>query len=269
MSRALTAPGRRKTTRAIDHPETTASRPRVRTEVTPLRAAKDEVVRRHILEAAEEVFAESGFTETKMQAIARRARISSATLYQNYPSKQQLYRAVLIGRDREMMAEVLRTPAIAAHQPISVLPLLSMMRGHLGFLLKHPNYLRMILQEGHAWYHTAAQPTDEEKALWAQGLAQLTAVFEHGARAGELLPGEPSSHARLLMAMQQARMASWVEDGMREAHDEVIAQIQADFVRTFCRPSLAARLLTEDGSSLRPATRKEMASLADGHPSSP
>ena len=39
---------------------------------------------------------------------------------------------------------------------------------------------------------------------------------------------------------------------MRESHDEVVATIQAEFVRSFCRPTVACRLLTEDGLRLLP-----------------
>lgn len=217
-----------------------------------LRAAKEELTRTHVIEAAERIFAEHGYNQARMQDIAGQAGMSLATLYQVFPGKQQLYRAVLLERDQAMMQAVMNHPALAAGTALTVRGLLGIMQGQLGFLLAHPDYLRMILQQGHAWYHVAAQPTADEQALWDQGLKLMTRIFEHGMRTGELLPAAPEEQSRLLMALQQARLAGWVAGGMTESHDAVIARIQADFVRQFCRPALQRELLDDEAIALRP-----------------
>jgi len=48
-----------------------------------------------ILEAAHKLFSEVGFDATKMESVARAARISRPTLYGYYRSKEELYQAVL------------------------------------------------------------------------------------------------------------------------------------------------------------------------------
>jgi len=48
-----------------------------------------------ILEAAHNLFSEVGFDATKMESVARAARISRPTLYGYYRSKEELYQAVL------------------------------------------------------------------------------------------------------------------------------------------------------------------------------
>lgn len=216
-----------------------------------LREAKEALTRLHVLEAAEGVFAEHGYTRTKMQLIARQAGVSLTTLYQFYAGKQELYRAVLLERGQEMLAEVMRQPLATGEQDPSVMVLLRMMRPHVLYLLKHPDYLRMILQQGHAWSHSAAQPTDAEKSLWDQGLRLMSAAFRHCMQAGEMVPGDPEQQAHLLMALQQARLAAWVDGGMQIPDDELLAGLQADFVRLFCRPALAMRLLDEQGGALK------------------
>ena len=215
-----------------------------------LRAAKDELTRQHILEVAEQVFADSGYSQTKMQQIAKQAGVSLATLYQSHAGKQELYEAVLQQRDDEMMQQVMREPMVRGEQTFAVSTMLRSMHAHLAYMLSHPNYLRMILQQGHVWYDSAAQPTEEKQAKWRQGLQLMSAAFNHCMKAGEIVPAPSEDHARLFMALQQARLASWVMDGMRDPHEQVIAHIQADFVRQFCRPALAAKLLTEDGARL-------------------
>ena len=47
-----------------------------------------------ILVAAEELFLRSGFGDTSMQAVATRAGVAKATVYGNFPNKEELFAAV-------------------------------------------------------------------------------------------------------------------------------------------------------------------------------
>ncbi|HEY3011702.1 MAG TPA: helix-turn-helix domain-containing protein, partial [Gemmatimonadales bacterium] len=60
----------------------------------------------HILDAAERLFAERGFSSTTVKQIARGARVNSALLYYYFGDKERLYRAVL---ERMVDALVSRT----------------------------------------------------------------------------------------------------------------------------------------------------------------
>ena len=228
-----------------------------------LKAAKDALYREHIQEAAERIFAEQGFDDTKMQDVARAAGVSLATLYQAYPGKDELYRAILIARDGQMLGAVMAHGQQVLQQPQSVERLLGLMEIHLRFLLQHPDYLRMQLQQGHAWYHRTAWPSREEQAMWERGLAVMSQVFEWGIAQGLFVAGDPSDQARLMLAVQQARLANWVGTGMREPHAAVMARIQADFVRTFCRPNMAAQLLSTDGAALSHEAQARIRTAAD------
>src|SRR5687768_11078529 len=121
--------------------ELTATRARGRRrQSAQLRSARDALYREHVLEAAEGIFAEHGFADTRMQDIARAAGISLATLYQAYPGKAELYRAILIVRDAEMLGAVMSAGQAILQDPQSVERLLSLMEAHLRFLLEHPDY---------------------------------------------------------------------------------------------------------------------------------
>jgi AcrR family transcriptional regulator len=50
---------------------------------------------RHILEAAEKLFGESGYAETSTASIAREAGVTEKTLFKHFPTKQDLLRRVL------------------------------------------------------------------------------------------------------------------------------------------------------------------------------
>lgn len=234
-----------------------------------LRAAKEAAYRNHILAVAEQVFAAQGFAHTKMQDIAREAGMSLGTLYQSYPSKQDLYRGVLIARDGEMLESVMRHGQAVLQAPQSIEHLLWLQGVHLQFLLEHPDYLRMQLQEGYAWYHDAARPSSEEQQMWMRGMGVIEHVFRWGMDRGWLVPGQPADEARMLMAVQQTRLANWVSDGMQAAHATVIARIRADFVRLFCQPGVAAGLLEADGSALNATTVGRLEAIDQGIPPTP
>lgn len=56
--------------------------------------ADDSAVRRRIIRAAEELFKKSGFRGVTMEAVARDAAVSKATLYSRFPNKDELFMAV-------------------------------------------------------------------------------------------------------------------------------------------------------------------------------
>jgi AcrR family transcriptional regulator len=226
-----------------------------------LQDAKDELYRDHIMEVAERIFAEQGFLNTKMQDIAAAAGISLGRLYLSYPGKSELHRSLLIERDRQMLNSVLSQRQDSLMAPTTVEEFLWLMETHLHFLLQHPNYLRMQLQEGHAWYHQAAQPTREEQQMWDRGLRVMEQVFTWGMSKKLFSPAIAGHQARMLLALQQTRLANWVMDGMREAQTSVVLRIQSDFVRLFCRPDIGVTLLSADGAHLNDKTVKRIRAL--------
>jgi AcrR family transcriptional regulator len=223
-----------------------------------LREARDALYREHVLEVAEGIFAEQGFASTRMQDIAKAAGISLGTLYQAYPGKAELCRAILITRDTEMLDAVIKAGQQVLLQPRSIEQLLGLMETQLSFMLEHPDYLRMQLQEGHVWYHSTAWPSQAEQQLWERGLKLMEQIFRWGMSNGLFIPGDPADQARMTLTLQQTRLANWVGAGMQEAHAAVIQRIQVDFVRNFCVPATVASLLTADGTCLKAAVHSRI-----------
>lgn len=62
---------------------------------TAFGATRSERKRSHILTAAKEVFSREGFAQTGMEVVARKAGVSTATLYAHFPSKAELFRVVV------------------------------------------------------------------------------------------------------------------------------------------------------------------------------
>ena len=74
----------------------------------PLRT-RDEaraLFRKAILDAAEEVFAESGFHGARIQDIATRARIAVGTVYNHFAQKDDLLKALLEERSDELLSQL-------------------------------------------------------------------------------------------------------------------------------------------------------------------
>ncbi len=213
-----------------------------------LRAAREAMYRSHILDVAEGLFADQGYAQTRMQDIAQAAEISLTTVYQMFPGKQDLYRQILVERDQAMFARVMHNGAAAIPSAGGIAQVLRLLASQVGFLLEHPNYLRMQLQDGRLWFHSESRPSASEQQMWAQGMELMAQLFRWGIGAGLFCPGEPAELGRMLLALQQTRLANWVLAGMQAPHARVIGEIQSDFVRFFCQPKVAAGFLNEEGN---------------------
>jgi AcrR family transcriptional regulator len=66
---------------------------------------RSEQLRQRLLDAATELFLEKGYNVTSMTEIAARARASKETFYRHFPTKEALFRAVVVRR-AEMMTDL-------------------------------------------------------------------------------------------------------------------------------------------------------------------
>ncbi len=64
---------------------------------------RSDLYRHHILEAAEDVFAERGFEAAKLQEISAACGLSMGTIYAIFPGKEELFRALLEERGAELL----------------------------------------------------------------------------------------------------------------------------------------------------------------------
>ena len=196
------------------------------------RKARSDLYRQLILDAAEGAFAQRGVEDTKMEEIAAQSGLSLGTLYSVFSGKLDLVRAVHETR----LGEVLQRAADAARgldEPLAML--LAGVRSYVEFFVVHPDYLRMHLREGYAWgLIDSSLSTREQADAWREGVAMQTALFERGIAEGVFHPGDPKRMARMMIAMQQVQLASWVEGEMELAPEELIGEIERQVRRSFC-----------------------------------
>jgi AcrR family transcriptional regulator len=85
----------------------------------PMSASAERGTRERILEVAETFFGERGYDGTKLQFIAQRVGIQKASLFHYFPSKEHLYRAVLlrgIGESEETTLRIFESKASPAEK---------------------------------------------------------------------------------------------------------------------------------------------------------
>ena len=197
------------------------------------RSARLELYRQLVLEAAEQVFAAKGYDDAKMEEIAARAGLSLQTLYSACAGKADIHRAIHEAGDAELLA---RATEAARGADGALAALLAGVRAYTGYFLERPDFLRMHLQEGFSWgTERAGARSQGRTAAWREGIDMMTAAFQRGIDEGRLVPGDPRLMARTTIAMQQVRLAHWLEGGMEEDPAAVLEDIEAQVLRSFAR----------------------------------
>lgn len=192
--------------------------------------------RHDILCAAGDLFMQSGYGETSVDAIARAAGVSKATLYAHFPSKEALFATII--------HEACRT-----HLPVaSLLPervvdlrsaLCAMGRDLLRFLLQDRALAihRVVTAECHRFPELGRAFYDNGPGLFRQALA---AWLERQREAGRLHPSDMAVAADQLVGLLRAGLHLRATLGIATPTEaEIDATVQAavdTFLRAFARP---------------------------------
>ena len=157
---------------------------------------RSEQKRREILSAARALFASEGYADTGMEVVARQASVSTATLYAHFPSKTDLFRAVVLGMVADAAQGIYReTPTGDARER-----LIEFAKAYADFCA-HPGtraVVRMVCAERRRFEDGGMRV--EERARNDIGKAALR-VIEDLAEAGELKVEKPAWAAGQLLGM--------------------------------------------------------------------
>ena len=196
------------------------------------RAARLDVYRRHVVDAAERVFAEHGFDAARLQDISRLAGLSMGTIYAVFPGKAELLQAILDDRGRELLTLVQDVVA-AGRPPRETLQELS--RAYIGYFVDHPAFLQLHLREGRAWIQAPTGGGDRRAAIWQAIHGLQESIFRQGIDQGLFVEEEPALLAKTFSALDQVVLADWVAGGMREDRATLVGRLQGLVTRTFAR----------------------------------
>jgi AcrR family transcriptional regulator len=209
-----------------------------------LKAAREQAYRTHILDVAEEVFAEFGYDGAQVKVVASRAQISLATLYGHFENKTALYRGVHARRLDDLME---RLGSIGRDHADPLDQMLAAMSVYVAFHMEHPGYLQMHLREGNAWSEAHGLYSPEQVTTWRRGLERMAATFEVGMSNELFVRDDPMLTARTTNLLHQAALSHWVEKGMKATPGVVLRRLNGQFIRTFCVPGRVMQLLAKYG----------------------
>lgn len=195
------------------------------------REAKGALYRQLVLEAAEAVFADKGYDETKMGEVAEASGLSLQTLYSVFPGKESIYRAVQEQGDRALHSRVLASTE-GLKDPLQAV--LTGLRVTTQYFLEHPDFLRIRLHGGFTWGTEASAAGDRERSeSWRAALEMLRAACERCIADHVFVDRDPDLIARMTVSMQQVELAHWLEGGMSGDPAQVVAELEAQVQRAF------------------------------------
>jgi len=197
--------------------------------------AKRELYVDLIVGAAERIFAERSFDSAKIQEIAQEAGLAPGTLYKVFPGKAEIFRTIHERRSRDLLAAC-EAALVAGTPPLA--RLLAFVGAYLEFLVAHLDYLRMHLDDASAWGFGERFESHVQARAWRRGYDIEVGLFAEGIEEGVFVRRDPSLLVRMMAATQQVQLAHWVENGMEQDADALLAGMQEDLVRSFCQPSV-------------------------------
>ena len=200
--------------------------------VSKVRTAKTTMYRSLVVESAERLFAEQGYERTKIQDIAAQSEISLGTLYSVFEGKSDIYAAVhedRLGELFELSGRAMATDDNASGR------LMKGNRVFIRWLTEHPDYLRIHINRGVAWASNPTEGGDDLVNAWKRGIALIAGVVEQAMQEDDLCAGDPTIAARIMVAIQQVFVSTWVESGMKSDADTLADDIEEQLRRSLFR----------------------------------
>jgi AcrR family transcriptional regulator len=150
-----------------------------------------------ILDAALSVFAEHGIDAAKLEEIAARAGVSKGTIYLYFPSKEELFRAVIRQKIGPLIANadlLIGTEGTAEQQ---IRAYLKHQWDCLG-RAESEGWIRLVIFELHKYPDLAAFHWEE---IVSESNRILGEIIQRGVASGEFRPADTVSTARMIKAL--------------------------------------------------------------------
>jgi AcrR family transcriptional regulator len=150
-----------------------------------------------IVDAALAVFAERGFSAARLDDVAARAGITKGTLYLYFPSKEELFKAVV---RQALLPNIERVERLLRAHPGPAAAQVELMIGQIGALLQNTQIgamPKLIIAEAGNFPELARFYLEE---VIQRGLGLLAGVVERGIASGELRAVDGGYAARALIA---------------------------------------------------------------------
>jgi AcrR family transcriptional regulator len=165
------------------NPETDAAADELGGDGSPTRGEKKALQRKHILEAAREVFFRDGFVHANLDEVAQRAGVAKGTLYRYFDNKGELYVAVL-SHNGALFEQRMRDAAASAEDPAEKIRRLG--RFYYEHWTGHPEYFRIFwaLENQEVIGELPPAVVEEVTKLWDECLRILADSIRSGIQRG-------------------------------------------------------------------------------------
>jgi AcrR family transcriptional regulator len=192
--------------------------------------------RNRILEVAEEFLGEHGYHGTRLHQIAERVGIQKASLFHYFPSKAQLYRAVIeegFGEMEETIGRVLQRGG----KPLDTIE--AVVEEYVNLVVAHRERTKIFLR-----LSLGDAPGDYKPMAEAQRLVNMVVRFvSEGQQAHALRPTDPLAFVMGVVGMVAFFFTSaqelgpvWAEDPFGPATVERVKRLVVDVIRRCLTP---------------------------------
>lgn len=170
------------------------------------RLLQQDLARRQLLDAAEEVFSRKGFHETTLKEIAELAEFSVGSVYSFFESKDDLFKQIFVRRGEEFMPAMADVLADETRDPLGQLH--ELVDFEIGFFRQHADFGRLYLRYSSAVMQAADREIDQVmRERYDKAMAVQASLIERGQAAGVFRPGDPVVLARLFSGLMSAYQA--------------------------------------------------------------
>lgn len=183
-----------------------ASAPRATSRREERRLLQQDVSRKQLLDAAEEVFGRKGFHDTTLKEVAELAEFSVGSVYSFFESKDDLFSQIFVRRGEEFMPGLREILHDVDADPVETLH--ALVDYEVGFFRAQPRFGRLYLRYSNATMLSAEREIDLVMSeRYDEAMRLQAALFERGQAAGVLRPGDPEVLARLFSGLVSAYQA--------------------------------------------------------------
>ena len=173
-----------------------------------------------LLEAASQVFGRKPFDEATVQEVAAEAEIGIQGLYEHFPSKQELYEAVMVHRAQTFHArteEALKT----AGSPLARLRALAL--AYVALFKDRPMVLPMFIRDRSLFdWGLDSRFAPKLRQLYLDERRRLTEVIQEAVEAGEIQALDPEFLTQLVLDVLQSSLHTMHHSGGREAPEACV-----------------------------------------------
>ena len=204
-----------------------------------LEEAREQMYRDLVLDCAERLFSEGRFEQVTMRDVATEAGISPRTLYAVFPSKQEVFEAV-VRRRGSTLVETLKN-GVGGEGPV-LDRLRTGLRDVVAFFIDHRLFFRILLRESRSW---GILPAGDGRAHWRLGHTVQARLVQDGIDQGVFQDGDVELMAATCIAIAQVHLAAAMELPGEPDVDRISAEIFQQLTRSICRPEALAQISLE------------------------